>query len=130
MGDLPDWTTEVAVTIMLPDPVTLPEAAVGVADRYAGDDEEPQEVVSWTVDEDKVGILKEISMVADEVDHAEWTVTIAGEALFTDQKFQVPLTLVFPDLALAAGVEVKVEVKSDDGTAIVADAEISGKEIG
>ena len=115
---------------MLPDPVTLPEAAVGKPGRYSGGDMEAQEVVSWTVAAGKVGILKEISLVADKVDHAEWTVTIAGAALFTDHKFQVPLTLVFPDLALAAAVEVKVEVQSDDGTAIVADAEISGKEIG
>lgn len=130
MGDLPDWTTEVIVSVELPSPVVKPETAISKPGRYSGAALIAQEVCSWTITADKVGILKEITMIADEVDHAEFTVSIAGTALFTDKKFQSVLTLVFPDIKLAALVEIKVEVQSDDGTGIVVDAEISGKEIG
>lgn len=107
-----------------------PETTIANVERYSGSDTSTQEVCSWTVTAGKTGILREISMIADEVDHAEFTVSIGGIALFTDQKFQSALTLVFPDIKLVAGVEVKVEVQSDDGTAIVVDAAISGKEVG
>lgn len=69
-------------------------------------------------------------MVSSEPSHAQYTLTIGGTALFTAQKFQNPLTLVFPDLRLAAGTVIALKVKSDDGTSIVVDGEISGKEVG
>ena len=49
MADLPDWTTEVAVTLILPAPSVLPELAIGKEDRYSGSALTYQTIVSWTV---------------------------------------------------------------------------------
>ena len=69
-------------------------------------------------------------MVSDQESHAQWRVIVDGETLLDGDKIQTALSLPFPDLALAAAAVVSVEVKSDDGTAIVADASITGKELG
>lgn len=133
-GDLPDYTKRIALSVtvgidQIPE-TELTETPIVEQGRYSGTDQTAQTVTSWTVSSDKMGVLKEISLVADLVAHAEITVSIGGTALFTDKLFQTTLTLVFPDLKLVAATVVLVEVESDDGTAIVVDAVITGKEVG
>ena len=133
-GDLPDYTKRIAVSVtvgveQIPE-TALTETPVVEQGRYSGTAQTAQTVASWTVATAKTGVLKEISLVADLPGHAEFTVSIGGTALFTDKLFQTTLTLVFPDLKIAAATVVLVEVESDDGTAIVVDAVITGKEVG
>jgi hypothetical protein len=75
-------------------------------------------------------VLEEISLVSDQEAHTQWRVTVGVATPLVGEYIQTALTLVLPSLALAAGSIVKVEAKSDDGTAIVADASITGKELG
>jgi len=106
------------------------EAAAGGHGRHSGTEQTYQEVVSWTVTAEKVGELKEILIISDDYDHTDVQVTIGTVTWATAWIAQGALPLIFEDLKLAAGVEVKVEAMSTDGTSIVVDAVITAKEIG
>lgn len=123
---------QVAVTVENVPVVPLPatEEAAGGKGNYSGTDTTYQEVTSWTVSTDKVGELKEILVISDDYDHTEVKITIASEVWCTDWSPTSAMPIIFEDLKLAAAAEVKVEVKSSDGTAIDVDAIIVGKEIG
>lgn len=134
MPDAPDWITSVLVNVVVENVPVLPipanEAAAGGVGNYSGTDQTYQEVVSWTVTADKVGELKEILIISDDYDHTEIQITIAGTVWCTDWSPTSSMPIIFEDLKLAAGVEVKVEAQSTDGTAIDVDAIIVSKEIG
>lgn len=124
----PDWTRQVQIVIVEAQPAE--EDAAGDTGRYDGASQTYQEVASWTVAEDKVGELKEITLLADYPALVEWKVTI-GEIVFAeDWIVQAAVPLIFEDLRLATEVEVKVEARSTDGSNIIVDAIITGKEIG
>lgn len=130
----PDWVrmVQVAVTVELepivPEPAT--EVAAGDVDRYSGSAITYQEVAKWTVTAEKTGELKEVSMITDEPAKTLWKLVIGATTVFEDVTIQSPLTLPFFDLKLAAETVVTLSCKSSDGTAIVADGSIVGKEIG
>lgn len=133
-GDLPDWVrmVQVAVTIdnvpIVPTPAT--ERAAGGVGKYTGTDETYQEVASWTVATGKIGELKEIYILSDDYAHTEIKITIGAVTWCTDWTPQGVMPIIFEDLRLAAASIVKVETQSTDGTAIVVDVIIVGKEIG
>lgn len=106
------------------------ETAAGGHGRHSGTEETYQEVVIWTVTADKVGELKEILIISDDYAHTDIQVTVGSVTWATDWIAQGALPLIFEDLKLEAGDEVKVEAKSTDGTSIVVDAVITAKEIG
>lgn len=130
----PDWVrmVQTVVTVdnepIVPEPAT--ERAAGDADNYSGTDTTYQEVASWTVATAKVGELKEILILSDDYDHTLVKVTVGAVTWATDWSPTAAMPIIFEDLKLAAGDEVKVEAKSSDGTAIDVDAIIVGKEIG
>ena len=130
----PDWVrmVQVAVTVenipVVPEPAT--ERAAGGAGNYSGSLQTYQEVVSWTVATGKVGDLKEILIITDDYDHTEIEVTVGAVTWCTDWSPTSAMPIIFEDLKLVAGTEVKVEAQSDDGTAIDVDAIIVAKEIG
>lgn len=134
LTDAPDkviWTQPVNVvdgTLTPSEPAN--EVAAGAAGRYSGSDTSYQEVASWTVSTGKVGELKEITILSNEYDYTHFQITIGSTVYKTDWLVQAAMPLIFEDLKLAAGTEVKVECKSTDGEAIVVDAVIVGKEIG
>ncbi len=99
-------------------------------DRYEGDSEEYQEVVSWTVTENKRGELKEVSMVTSDYAKTHFKLTIAGEEQFKDKIIQAPLSLPFPDnRGVPSEKTVLLECKSTDGSGITVDGSITGREI-
>jgi hypothetical protein len=69
-------------------------------------------------------------MAADLWAKAVWQLTVGSETIMSDDVIQTALTLPFVEVSLVAGTEVTLSVKSSDGTAIVADGSISGKEVG
>jgi hypothetical protein len=109
--------------------VPATQEASGAAGRYSGTDTSYQTVASWTVETGKTGELKEITLLSDDYDHTEFKITVGGIVFANDWQVQAAVPLIFEDLRLAAGSIVKVEAQSTDGTAIVVDAVITGKEI-
>lgn len=110
-----------------PRVVTVPIAKVG---RYGpGTDEDYQTVVSWTVSTGRKGDLREVSMISDNYTKTHFKLTIAGTVQFEDVTIQAPLSLPFRENELNAGDVVLLECKSTDGTSIVVDGSICGREI-
>lgn len=132
--DAPDGVLIIEIGITLGQevvpPSSLTEDALALLDRYSGSATTYQTVVSWTVPAGKAGVLSEVEMESDTYAKTLWQLTIAGEVEFTNKAIQGPLALIFPNVNLAAGAVVLLEAKSSDGTAIVADGTITGKEVG
>jgi hypothetical protein len=101
---------------------------IAKVDRYSGGSTSYQTLVSWTVSEGKSGMLKEVSMITNDITHTEFRLTIAGKKQFEDKFIQAPLTLPFPDNRLNARSVVLLECRSTDGTSIIVDGSITGKE--
>lgn len=133
-NDAPDFVTRVQVAVTVANVPTVPEVgtevAAGASGRYSGTEQTYQSVAKWTVSADKVGELKEILIISDDYDLTKLKVTIAGVGEPDDWLLQAAMPLIYEDLKLAAGDEVEVQVQSTDGTAIIVDALIVGKEIG
>jgi hypothetical protein len=108
--------------------VPATQEAAGATGRYSGSDTTYQTVASWTVESGKTGELKEITLLSDDYDHTEFKVTVGSITFANNWQVQAAMPLIFEDLRLAAGTEVKVEAQSTDGTSIVVDAVIVGKE--
>jgi hypothetical protein len=134
MKDAPDgsvWVQNVNVVLNTPTPSEpASENAAGGPGRYTGTATTYQTVVSWTVAADKLGELKEITILSTSYAKTVVRVTIGSVIWATDWTVQAAMPLIFEDLKLAAGAVVKVEVKSSDGTSITVDAVITAKEIG
>lgn len=134
MKDAPDgsvWVQNVNVVVNTPTPSgPAVENAAGAAGRYTGTDTTYQTVVSWTVATDKLGELKEITILSSSYDKTNIQVTVGDIVFATSWVVQAAMPLIFEDLKLAAGKVVKVEAKSTDGTSITVDAVIVAKEIG
>jgi hypothetical protein len=134
MKDAPDgsvWVQNVDVVVNVPTPSQpATENAAGGAGRYTGTATSYQTVVSWTVSIDKLGELKEITILTSSYAKTYFKVTVGDVVFATDWIVQAAMPLIFEDLKLAAGKVVKVEAKSTDGTSITVDAVIVGKEIG
>lgn len=109
--------------------VPATQEAAGATGRYSGSDTTYQTVASWTVETGKIGELKEITLLSDEYDYTQFKVTVGSIVFANNWQVQAAMPLIFEDLRLPAGSVVKVEAKSTDGTAIVVDAIIVGKEI-
>lgn len=133
-NDLPDYTKKIAITVQVGiDSVPVAqttETPVISLGRYSGAAVVYQSVASWTVSASKGGVLKEISMESSLYTKTLFKVTIGGVTQFTDKAILAPLSIPFADLSLAAGSVVQILAESSDGTAIVVDGLISGKEIG
>lgn len=123
----PDWTQQVVVVIVKGQPAD--EQAAGAVGRYSGTDTTYQEVAKWTIATSKVGELKHITVLSDTYTKTHFQITVGAVVYATDWIMLSSIPLVFEDLRLAAATEVTVEAKSTDGTAIVVDASIVGKEI-
>jgi len=98
-------------------------------DRYSGSDTTYKTVVSWTVSKGKTGTLKEVSMVTNQYSKTHFRLTIAGVKQFEDKIIQAPLTLPFPENELESESVVLLECKSTDGTPIIVDGSITGREV-
>lgn len=134
MKDAPDgsvWVQNVSVVLNEPTPSQpASERAAGGVGRYTGTATTYQTVVSWTVAADKLGELKEITILSSDCARTVLQVTIGDVTFATAWVVQAAMPLIFDDLKLAAGKVVKVECKSTDGTSITVDAVITAKEIG
>jgi len=134
MPDYPDGVqvVQVAVTVenelVLPSPAT--EVAAGAMGRYSGSSNIYQTVASWTVSTAKTGVLKEVGMASSSYTKTLFRLIIGAKTYMTDVTLRTALSLPFSDLNLAAGAEVRLSAKSSDGTAIVVDGSIVGKELG
>lgn len=116
---------------IVPPPTPPPGAEVAVTEvnKYSGGAVAYQPLVSWTVPVGKTGYLRQVSMVTDTFAKTHFRLTIAGSEQFADLLLQATLTLTYPDLRIDAGAVVLLEVKSTDGTGIVVDGEMTGKEV-
>jgi hypothetical protein len=134
MKDAPDgsvWVQNVDVVVNVPTPSQpASENAAGGAGRYTGTDTTYQTVVSWTVATNKLGELKEITVLSSSYAKTNLRITVGDVTFATNWVVQAAMPLIFEDLKLAAGKVVKVECKSTDGTSITVDAVIVAKEIG
>lgn len=134
MKDSPDgtlWVQNVDVVVNIPTPSQpASENAAGGAGRYTGTSTSYQTVKSWTVAADKLGELKEITILSSNYAKTIVQITIGSVTFATAWTVQAAMPLIFEDLKLAADTVVKVEAKSSDGTSITVDAVIVGKEIG
>jgi hypothetical protein len=111
-----------------PVTIDLEGKPVAKVDRYQGGDTTYQTVVSWTVSPGKRGWLQEVSMITDKFDKTQFRLKIAEETLFEDKQIQSSLTLPFPWNELDEGSVVLLECRSTDGTAIIVDGSITGRE--
>jgi hypothetical protein len=111
-------------------PVTIDLEGTPVAkvDRYSGSDTTYQTVVSWTVSSRKRGWLQEVSMITNNFEKTQFRLKVAGETLFEDKQIQSSLTLPFPWNELDEGSVVLLECRSTDGTTILVDGSITGRE--
>ncbi len=89
-----------------------------------------QTVTTYTVLANSSFVLYGIELYATPISHAVWQLTVRGNQLFTGKILPDSLNLHYSDARLRAGDIILVEVKSDDGTSIKAEAVIEGKEIG
>jgi len=132
--DAPDgsvWVQNVDVVVNVPTPSgPATENAAGGPGRYSGTATTYQTVAIWTVTADKLGELKEITILSSNYAKTVVQVTIGSVVWATNWTVQAAMPLIFEDLKLAAGSVVKVEAKSSDGTSITVDAVITAKEIG
>ena len=124
----PDWTQKIEVTINSGQPQV--EAAAGAAAALTTVSTSYQDVASWTVAAGKVGELKEILVLSSNYAKTLCKVVIGAVTYVTDWAPQSALPLIFEDLRLAAATVVTVSGKSSDGTSVVIDAAIVGKEVG
>ena len=108
----------------------LPQVPAGKVKRYSGSDTSYQELAKWTVGKGKAGKLVEVSMATDNYDKTLWRFEAGGEMVLEDVILPTTLTMQFTDLRLSEEAAVTLSVKSADGTAIVADGSIVGKELG
>lgn len=132
--DAPDgtqWVQVISVVLETPTPPSpAHEYPAGDVDRYSGNALAYQELVKWTVTADRIGELKEVSLVTDDYANTTWKLVIGDTTVFEDIVIQAPLTIPFFDLRLAEAKEVILSCHSDGATNIVADGSIVGKEIG
>jgi len=132
--DAPDgtlWIQQVTVVVDTPTPPSpAHECPAGNVDRYSGNAAAYQEVAKWTVTADRIGELKEVSMVTDDYVKTVWKLVIGATTVFNDVTIQAPLTMPFSDLRLDALAVVTLSCHSDGVTNIVADGSIVGKETG
>jgi len=132
--DAPDgtlWVQNVDVIVDWPEPPSpANETAITKLDRLTTSSTDYDTVVSWTVDDDKVGILLHVELWCSNYAKTRWQLTIAGVVQFTDIEIGTTLSLEWPNVRLAAGDEVLLEAKSSDTTEVNVDGDITGKEIG
>ncbi|GAH55095.1 unnamed protein product [marine sediment metagenome] len=126
--DAPDFTTKVNVVIIPTAPEL--EHPAGEVNRYSGSATEYQSLCTWTVTASRIGELKEVSFVTNNYAKTLWMLVIGSDTMLEDVVIQAPLTIPYFDLRIASETVVALSVKSSDGTAIVADGSIVGKEIG
>jgi len=124
----PDWTRQVQIVIVEAQPAD--ERAAGKTGRYSGTDTTYQEVAKWTVATGYIGELKHITLLSNDYTKTHFKITVGAVTYAEDWIILSSIPLVFEDLRLAAAAEVLVEVKSTDGTSIIVDASIVGKEVG
>lgn len=105
------------------------EYAGGAAGRYEGTDQDYQTVATWTVTTDRIGELKEIMVLSDDYELTEFKVVVDGVTWAEDWIMLSSMPLMFEDLRLAADAVVTVSARSTDGTSIIVDAIIVGKEV-
>lgn len=111
-------------------PAAATERAAGGAGRYSGASTSYQTVASWTVASGKVGELKEVLIISDNYAKTSLQIVVGAITWGTAWLSQAAMPIIFEDLKLAAGDVVTVSAKSTDGTSIVVDGIITGKEIG
>lgn len=132
--DAPDYTLIIEIGITLGGnsvpPSSTTEKAIAAFGTYSGSATTYQIVASWTVATGKTGILATVELETNSYAKTLWQLTIAGVVAFTGAAPQGPLDLSFPNVNLAAGAVILLEARSSDGTAIVADGVITGKEVG
>ena len=134
MADSPDWTYWDIPTIIIEDTPTPEtsqnETPVVTLAEYEGTSETYQIVAQWIVSAGKCGILKEISMASNNYAKTLFQLSIGTVFYFDEQTLKQPLSLVFPDLKLPAATWVYLAVRSSDGSSILVDGSITGKEVG
>lgn len=126
--DAPDFTTKVNVVIIPTAPEL--EHPAGEVKRYSGNATEYQPLCTWTVTASRIGELKEVSFVTNNYAKTMWKLDIGDDNMLNNAVIQAPLTIPYFDLRIASETVVILSVKSSDGTAIVADGSIVGKEVG
>ena len=130
----PDWVRQMVISVVVNNvpvsPSTAVERAAGATGRYSGTGQTYQSVATWTVATGKVGELKEILCLSSLYAKTHLKVTAGAIVYATDWIASGALPIIFEDLKLAAGTVIKVEAQSTDGTGIVVDGVIVGKEIG
>lgn len=132
--DAPDGVKLIATTVIVENepivetPTTeFPIASYGVVSTSSSS---YQELVTWTVAAQRVGLLRAVEISCDNYDVAQFKLVVAGVTVFKDKKLPESFTKEFPDIRLAAASMVTLSVKSDGATTITAYADLNAKEVG
>lgn len=132
--DAPDgtvWTEIISVVVDTPVPPSpAHEKAITRLHRLPTALMAYGQVVEWTVLGDTIGILRFVEMETDNYEKTRFRLTIDDVVQFFGIEIGASLSLEWPDVKLAAGVQVLLEAMSSDGTAINVDGDILGKEVG
>ena len=130
----PPWIQSVSVSVTVNNvpvsPTVLSEVPIGIVNRYSGASTSYQIIAQWSVTAGKTGKLIEVSMMTNNYAKTLWQLVVGNYIIMTNEYIQTPLTLPFDDLLMLQGWAVTLQCKSSDGTAIIADGSISGKELG
>jgi len=132
--DAPDgtlWTQLVDVVVNTPVPgAPIHEKAITKLARKSPDSTTYVTVVTWTVSDNTIGILRFVEFESDDYEHTRFRLTIAGVEQFADKQIEASLALEWPDVKLAADAVVLLEARSTDTTEVNVDGDILGKEVG
>ncbi len=96
--------------------------------RYSGTETTWQVLAAWDIPDGWIGDLHEISINSDDDDHTRWRIILANvdQNIPTDRPMSTPWTGPWRDIKIPPGFSVRIDVMSTDGTAITADASITG----
>lgn len=132
--DTPDFVTRVQVAVTVENVPIVPEAAteypIETFGRLSTSSSSLQTLKTYTVNTDRVLVLRAIELSCDNYAVAQFKITVAGETVMDTNYLPESFSKEFPDIHLSAGQVVLVQVKSDGSTTIVAYCDLNAKEVG
>lgn len=122
----PDGTSRYVIRMATSEMLGDPIVRLG---RYEDNETDFDTLVSWTITDNKLGDLHEVSVLSDDDSKTRFALSIAGtNQELPDDVIDTPLTLPWRLNTLAPGAVVLLQVKSSDGTSLNVTGSITGTE--
>jgi hypothetical protein len=96
--------------------------------EYSGSDKTWQVLLNWDIPEGWVGDLHELALSSSDDTHTRYRIILANidQNVPTDRPIATPWTGPWRNIRIPGGFTVRVDILSDDGTAIVVDGSLTG----